>query len=72
MKLKKEDQSVDASVLLRRGNKIIMGGRRREGPWRERGRGQYQAWKETREKYRGSGNLKELCSSGGWGPGGRQ
>jgi hypothetical protein len=27
MKLKKkEDQSVDASVLLRRGNKIIMGG----------------------------------------------
>jgi hypothetical protein len=28
---KKEDQSVDASVLLRRGNKIIMGGRRREG-----------------------------------------
>ena len=28
MKLKKkEDQSVDASVLLRRGNKIITGGR---------------------------------------------
>jgi hypothetical protein len=27
MKLKKkEDQSVDASVLLRKGNKIIMGG----------------------------------------------
>jgi hypothetical protein len=27
LKLKKEeDQSVDASVLLRRGNKIIMGG----------------------------------------------
>jgi hypothetical protein len=27
MKLKKvEDQSVDASVLLRRGNKILMGG----------------------------------------------
>jgi hypothetical protein len=24
---KKEDQSVDASVLLRRGNKIITGGR---------------------------------------------
>ena len=46
---KKEDQSVDASVFLRRGNKIIMGGRSREGPWRERGRGQYQAWKETRE-----------------------
>jgi hypothetical protein len=29
MKLKKEeDQSVDASVLLRRGNKMIMGGRK--------------------------------------------
>jgi hypothetical protein len=28
MKLKKkEDQSVDASVLLRRGNKILTGGR---------------------------------------------
>jgi hypothetical protein len=26
MKLKKEDQSVNASVLLRRGNKILMGG----------------------------------------------
>ena len=33
MKLKrKEDQRVDASVLLRRGNKIIMGGRGREEP----------------------------------------
>jgi len=26
MKLKKKDQSVDASVLLRRGNKILTGG----------------------------------------------
>jgi hypothetical protein len=26
MKLKKEDQSVEASVLLRRGNKILKGG----------------------------------------------
>jgi len=40
MKLKKEeDQSVDASVLLRRGNKIIMEGRGRERPGRERGGG---------------------------------
>jgi hypothetical protein len=32
MKLKKkEDQSADALVLPRRGNKIIMEGRRREG-----------------------------------------
>jgi hypothetical protein len=36
MKLnKKEDQSVDASILLRRGNKIITGGRGRKGPGRE-------------------------------------
>jgi hypothetical protein len=36
MKLKnKEDQSVDASVLFRTGNKIIMGGREREEPGRE-------------------------------------
>ena len=28
MKLKKEDQSMDTSVLLRRGNKIPMGGDR--------------------------------------------
>ena len=40
MKLnKKEDQSVDASVLLKRENKIIMGGRGREGSRRERGGG---------------------------------
>ena len=38
MKLKKkEDQSVGASVLLRRGNKIITGGRGREGPGRREG-----------------------------------
>ena len=37
MKLQmKEDQSADASVLLRRRNKIIKGGRLREGPERER------------------------------------
>ena len=28
---KKEDQSMDASIPLRRGNKISMGGREREG-----------------------------------------
>jgi hypothetical protein len=40
MKLKeKEDQRVDVSVLLRRGYKIIMGGRGREGLGRERERG---------------------------------
>jgi hypothetical protein len=38
MKLKKkEDQSLDASFLFRRGKTIIMGGRGREGPWRNRG-----------------------------------
>jgi hypothetical protein len=39
MKLKKEDQPVDASILLRRRNKIITGSRGREGPGRERGGG---------------------------------
>jgi hypothetical protein len=38
MKLKtKEDQSVDASFLLGRGNKILTGGRRWEGLRRKRG-----------------------------------
>jgi hypothetical protein len=38
---KKEDQSVDASVLLRRGNKVIIGdeNRGREVSGRERGGG---------------------------------
>jgi hypothetical protein len=40
MKLKKkEGQSVDASVLLRRGNKIFMEGRGWERLWRKRGGG---------------------------------
>ena len=34
---KKEDQSVDVSVLLRRRNKIIPGGRNKKGLGRERG-----------------------------------
>jgi len=34
---KKEDQNVDASVLLRRGNKILRGGRGWEGLGRKRG-----------------------------------
>jgi hypothetical protein len=38
MKLKKkEDQNVDISLKLRRGNKIITGGRGGEGFGRERG-----------------------------------
>jgi hypothetical protein len=38
MKLKKmEDQIVDNSILLRRGNKIITGGRGLEGFWKKRG-----------------------------------
>jgi hypothetical protein len=41
---KKEDQSVDASVLLRRGNKIILGGRGREGLGKEKGGGWKKRW----------------------------
>jgi hypothetical protein len=40
MKPKKEDQSVDASVLLRKGKKMIMEGKGREGYGRERGGGE--------------------------------
>jgi hypothetical protein len=54
---KKEDQSMDASNLHRMGNKIVTGGRRREGPRRERGgggekEGQDQVLEGTGEKYR--------------------
>ena len=62
MKLKREeDQRVDASVLLRRGNKIIKGSRGWEGLGRKRGvegekEGQNQVWEEMEEVYRGSGN----------------
>ena len=34
---KKEDQSVDVSILHRRRNKIIAGGRNKKGVGRERG-----------------------------------
>jgi hypothetical protein len=48
---------VDASVLLRSGNKIIMGGKGREVPRRERGRGEEGGRIMCEmEKYRGSGN----------------
>jgi hypothetical protein len=41
MKLKKkEDQSVDASVLLRRGNKILTGENMEKEMWRKCGAGQ--------------------------------
>ena len=58
---KKEDQSVDASDLLRRGNKIVTGGRgwkelgRKTGGREEKGK-QDQVWEEMGEIYRGSGN----------------
>ena len=61
MKLKrKEDQRVDASVLLRRGDKIIKGTRGWEGLERETGgtgkEGQNHVWEEMGEMYKGSGN----------------
>jgi hypothetical protein len=33
-----EDQSMDVSILIRRGNKIIIGGRGRKGTWEGGGR----------------------------------
>ena len=45
---KKEDQSVGASVLLRRGKKIISGGRGREGSGTERKR----RWRKKKGRIR--------------------
>jgi hypothetical protein len=73
MKLKKKkDQQVDASVLLRRRNKIIKRSRRFEGLGRKRsGEGEKerknQVWEEMEEIYRGSGNCTDVCSNGEWG-----
>jgi hypothetical protein len=61
MKLnKKQGQSVDASISLRRRNNIFMGCRGMEGPEWKRGRegkkgGQDQVWEEKGEKSRESG-----------------
>jgi hypothetical protein len=54
--------------------KILTGGRGREGLGRERGRGKNKrgkdkVWEEMEEMYRGSGNLKEVFISRGWGTG---
>jgi hypothetical protein len=81
MKLKRKDkQRVDASILLRRGNKIIKGSREWErlsrkrtgGREGNRGReGKNQVWEEIKEMYRGSGNCiamgdGELCEEWVW------
>jgi hypothetical protein len=55
---KKEDQSMDVSILLRQGNKIISGGRGKEEPGRERERGR---GKKGRIKY---GKRQERCPEG--------
>jgi hypothetical protein len=56
MELKMEDQGVDASILLRTGNKTITGGRGRErGRRGENGR-QDKVLEGTGERYWGSGN----------------
>jgi hypothetical protein len=57
---KKKGQSVDTSIKLRRGNKLITEGRGREGPGWETGRGgkkwgQDQVWGKTGKKSRRPG-----------------
>jgi hypothetical protein len=49
---KKEDQSEDASILLRRVSKIIMGGRGREGRERERRGGARSGMRRDRKEVR--------------------
>ena len=53
---KKEGPSEDASIPLRRGNKIIMGGRRREnwvGEQRRKKGGKDQEWERQERDPRG-------------------
>jgi hypothetical protein len=55
---KKKGLSVDASIPLRGGNKIIMGGRDLGGSWegrRKKIRVQGQVWEDAGEKSRGPG-----------------
>jgi hypothetical protein len=64
MKLKrKEDQRVETSVLLRKGNKIVNGsrgwedlGRKRRGEGEESGMGDVQRVRKLK-----------VCTNGGWG-----
>lgn len=63
---------IDASILLRKENKIIMGGRGREGPGRMRGKEGEKVragsgMRGDRKEVRRVGNWTELCSSRGWG-----
>jgi hypothetical protein len=54
---KKENQSIDVSILRTRGDKIITRGRGREGPVRKRGGGVGRGkQKQVLEETAGSGN----------------
>jgi hypothetical protein len=64
---KKEGPSKDVRISLRRGNKIVRGGRGREETGWERGwggewRGQDQEWGETGERARGPEEGVEVSS----------
>jgi hypothetical protein len=64
-----ENKGVDASVLHRKGNKMVEIGRRnRNLGGRDKGegkvRGQDEVLEGTGENYRGSGNRIILCTSG--------
>ena len=73
MKLKKKkDHSVDGSVLLRRGDKIIRTDRWREGLVRERGGegekgGVGGDWGDVLRVRKLNRKGTELCSTGEWG-----
>ena len=62
MKLKKkEDQSMDASVLLRRGNKLITGCRGWKELWRKRKKGRKKGWKKGKNQV---GGRWRICTEG--------
>ena len=63
---------MDASILLRRGNKIITGGRRREGLGEGERRGREEGVRFRSRRCKGRGEIqsvRKFCSSGGWGTG---
>jgi hypothetical protein len=75
MKLnKKEGPSVDASIPVRKGNKIIMGEQRREGPGCERGEKERKGGKQSgpgmerhRREVQRARKRAEISSIGKWG-----
>lgn len=71
---KKKGPKEDASISLRKGNKIITGGREKEGPGWERGgrggeggKGQVEGDRREAQKTRRMNGNMQQCVMEGWG-----